>query len=562
MKPTLRLLLGVLLLGVLLLGRGSANEFGQGGIPLEQLYPGPLGMADFGKIVAGEFTGDLKLDAVVMDGAQPKLLVAPETFDSALAVPTTANDIAVLRGALSDPDKDCLLTVGAAGLLRHERLSSSSSWASVTIRGPGTSWGGARKVAVGQVDGTGPVDIVGVAADGRTVLVEYGNADGTYTAGPGFTAYGPAVQELWLLNWREGALAGSCEIALCTPAGVEVRSRTGVPFDILAWSQAPILGAVVTDAGTPLQRLALVTAVNGGDQMLVFGDALTEPPVVLGTTGVVSLASGDADGDGDTELFLSLDTENRFWMLENEAQNPTFDPAIVKTFHFGPSGRDPSENRAGLVPGDFDSDGALDVLAPAQGDRGPVIAVYGSVALVNVESQVVAGWKASINEVTYLISSNQLLFRFTRPQTILPAPAGTHSVLGVKVYRTPELGAGTFGDPYFNAFISMPSSQGSTPLFLPMPADFSLEDSTDLYSFVVRQSVRHDASGAVLDIGPAMTAIFTAEPGIDTIHQLPKTALIVTASTYPSASPTFAGVDIGPTVPSMAEGVEPVDSDT
>ncbi len=559
----MRLPLAAVLLGVLLLGRGLANESGQaGGIPLEQLYPGPLGMAQFGKIVAGEFTGDLKLDAVVMDGQQPKLLVAPETFDSAILVCPSANDIAVLKGALSDPDKDCLLTVSTAGLVRYERLSASASWAIVTIRGTSTDWNGARKVAVGQVDGGGPLDIVGIAANGRSVLIEYGNADGSYTPGPRFMAYGSTVTDLWLLNWREGALPNACEIALCSPGGLEVRSRTGVLFDVMEWSLAPILGAVVTDAGTPLQRLALVTEVEGSDRLLVFGDTLTEPNVQLGTAGVVALASGDADGDGDTELFLGLDSEKKFWMLENQGPgSPTFDPSQVTKFPFGPSGRNPAYNHAGLAPGDFDSDGKLDVLAPAQGDPGPAVAVCGSVALVNVESQVVGGWKASINKVTYITSTNQLEFRFTRPQAILSPPAGAQNTLGIKVYRTPTLGAGTLGAPYLSTFIALPPSNGYTPLYLQMPSGFSLQTSNDLFSFVVRQTTRVTSSGAVLDIAPAMTAIFTAEPGVNTIYQIPKTLLIETVTTDPSSSPTFAGVDIGPTVPSMGGDVEPEDFD-
>lgn len=557
MKTPLRLSLIAFLLGVLLHGRGLATEAGQPGQPLNQIYPGPLGYANFRKVVSGEFTGDLKRDAVLMDGTRPVLVVAPETFESAITVRSSANDIAVLGGALADPDKDCILTVSSTGLERYERDSAAGTWNVVTIRGSTTSWNNARLVAVGQVDGVGPPDIVGIAADGRTVMIEYGNVDGTYTAGPVFQALATDIKDIWLLNWRETSLAGACEIALNCPLGLVVHNRNGLALDGFQWSEAPMYGAVITYAGTPtpVQRLGLVSKSGGQDGLMVYADTVTEQ-IWLGSLGVVSVASGDADGDGNSELFLSVTSQNAFKMLENLApSSASFDAAHMTGFPYG-SGRNPAANQAGLAPGDFDSDGKLDVLAPAQGTPGQ--GIYGTVELVNVESQVVAGWRASMNKVTYIISDNTIEFRFTRPDTILD-PGDTE--LGIKVYRTPHLGAGTLPIPYHTDFIDLPAQYGYESFFLPMPAGFSLANSTDLFSFVVRQTKRNPTTGAVLDIAPAMTAIFTPNPNVDTIFQLPKTFLVVPAMTEPESSPSFSGVTIGPTVPSMDEQDEPVDSD-
>src|SRR5262245_12357090 len=168
-----------LFLGATFVVLGLAEIAQTVGPPIDQVYPGPLGMANFGKIISGEFTGDLKRDAVVMDDSQPKLLVAPETYDTAIDVGGPANDIATLSGVL--PGKDCVLTVSAAGLLRYERNSANGTWIVTTLRDSASSWGGARKVAVGHVAGTSLSDIVGIAADGRTVLIEYANFDGSYT---------------------------------------------------------------------------------------------------------------------------------------------------------------------------------------------------------------------------------------------------------------------------------------------------------------------------------------------------------------------------------------------
>ena len=70
----------VCLFGATLLGVTWAHQFGQGELPIDQQYPGPLKMAHFGKIIAGEFTGDLSPDAIVVDNGQPKMLVSPDAW--------------------------------------------------------------------------------------------------------------------------------------------------------------------------------------------------------------------------------------------------------------------------------------------------------------------------------------------------------------------------------------------------------------------------------------------------------------------------------------------------
>ena len=128
MKLSLRLSTATILLGVLFLGRGIAHESGQPGIPLNQLYPGPLGYANFGKIVSGHLTDDLKCDVALMDGSVPKVVASLEVFDNAFPVCPTANDIAVLSGALANPAKDCIVAVSPAGLQRFERDSANAVW--------------------------------------------------------------------------------------------------------------------------------------------------------------------------------------------------------------------------------------------------------------------------------------------------------------------------------------------------------------------------------------------------------------------------------------------------
>ena len=80
--------LAVVLGASALLAEQMAEQQGPSSDPetLSQMFPGPLEDVTFGKVVAGDFTGDGSLDAVVMDGDSPLLLVSPEAFDTAIPV--------------------------------------------------------------------------------------------------------------------------------------------------------------------------------------------------------------------------------------------------------------------------------------------------------------------------------------------------------------------------------------------------------------------------------------------------------------------------------------------
>jgi hypothetical protein len=64
--------------------------------PLDQQFPGPNGRANFRKIVSGDFTGDLRRDAVFMDQNTVVLLKSPAIYDTRITLPFPVNDIAVV----------------------------------------------------------------------------------------------------------------------------------------------------------------------------------------------------------------------------------------------------------------------------------------------------------------------------------------------------------------------------------------------------------------------------------------------------------------------------------
>lgn len=318
----------------------------------------------FGKALAGELTGDLSLDAVVMDDGHPALLITPEVFNTRILGPAV-NDMALYRFAGATVDS--LLVVDSTGLRRldYEETETTAEWAATTID---TGWADARVVRTGNVGFTAYADVVGLAStstNAKQVLVKYGNSSGGFVNANGFTTGGDAY-DVVLFDY-DGDTSHDLEIAVFTTWGIEVYGPTGTPLDFLAWSGAPLIGAVLD--GASYDRLVYIDLVSSDQILGIFDKYGDEGPYDLDDSGIVSAAAGDADGDGDDDLFLGATSDTAFLYLENLTGGATtFDPFNAPWVWFGNQDRDPSGNAAGIAPGDFDGDGDLDVLAPAQGD--------------------------------------------------------------------------------------------------------------------------------------------------------------------------------------------------
>lgn len=557
MKKPARPTLAALLTLPFLLAAG--HVFQTNGTSLQQLFPGPFADADFREVVAGEFTGDLQLDAIVRNGATLELAVAPEVFQAKIETGTYPTGFAALPGVVAG--KDLLLVADDLGLHLLELDAQSEDWVVTRLFDEESDWAGAIQLAVGDLDGLDGLDVVALGAAGNQVLRAFGAGDGTFVEGTPLTTFGLTCYALRLLDWRaEGDIPGTDEIALASPSGVGVLEADGTYLEGIL-IPAPNLGlAVIADSGTQLERLVLKAKVNGIDLLRLYGDLQSTTFFPIGPAGVVSMSTGDADGDGDTELFLSVNSERKFWVLENQSPaQPTFDTTNVQEYAYGSPLRDPTWSLAGLAVADFDSDGDADVLAPAQGGDlpqggGAAIPIRGTLPLVRLGSSDPGAWRAGIDGVTFNIETKVLNVLLTEPQSEIAPTVGTQTKLLVKVWHTADFGQATAPTAFDTQLIDYPDPVALYSVQL--PASYSPQTSPDVYSFVVRQ-VRVDGTGTVVTQAPALSALFVSEANASLVAAADETTAFIPSSIIGDSSGTLGGIGIGPTVPEVPENELP-----
>jgi hypothetical protein len=475
------------------------HQYEEGSLdPLNQLYPGPLGMANFGKVVSGNFNGLGRLDAVVMDGAMPKLVISPATHDNAVSVGMYANDIAMIPST-GGSAKDSLLTVGADGLVRHTRNSTTGDWTHFPLEED--DWIGARLVGVAQLDDTPNMDIVGIAANGHEILILSANTlHPTYSALPSINVPVDNIYGLVLLNWKVvGDIAGTKEIAVVTEDGVVIYEINGTAVGVQAWASTTNKCAAVKSPHWLSERLLEVDMVNGQEQMCVWApNGTIAGPYPLGLPGIVSVATGDRDGDGDSDVVFGVNTQNKLHVHTNNSaaqqSTPLFDPANVLKLSYGTAGRDPEDNHAGTALADFDNDGMLDALAPAQGDLVGAIAHYGTLPVVQLGVANPLPHRIPISSIRFLTdtSPQQIEVTFTAPtQTLAAGPDGPARI-GLSVYYTPDLGVGTQATTYTSTFLTMPTTGTPTVYVLTMPPTYSADTDPGIYTLAYHQVATDD----------------------------------------------------------------------
>src|SRR5688572_14069109 len=115
----------------------------------------------FGRTATAELTGNALQDAVLLDGTHAVLLVDPDAGFAPVGVPIPATDLCTLPGHLAD-GRGAIAVVNSSGLSICTYVAATGTLATApTASG---AWAGARRVTPIDRDGSGRIDLAGVAA--------------------------------------------------------------------------------------------------------------------------------------------------------------------------------------------------------------------------------------------------------------------------------------------------------------------------------------------------------------------------------------------------------------
>jgi hypothetical protein len=279
------------------------NDYQQQTLP--QSSAPPIATANVSSLITGEFSGDTRIDAVVLADGQPVLRDAVEVYQTFIEADVVGVDIATLHGGGAN-GRDRVAVVGSGGLSLVEFHASGTPgiWTSTVenLRGPTSKWAIALAVRSGDVDGVNGPDLVAVTS-GR-ICVQTADATGGWNLDTNFLA-GASITGLELLDW-DGAAGGAKEIAICGNWGIAIWRANGTFVTNVSWGEGKVLIEPIADPGFGCDRLATVgTNASTGEQTLaVIWNGGFEGPTALGAEGVVHLAGGDWNGDAYGDLFL------------------------------------------------------------------------------------------------------------------------------------------------------------------------------------------------------------------------------------------------------------------
>jgi len=312
----------------------------------------------FGRSVAMELTGDKRRDLVVLDGGTPVVIEDPDRHDSWVPLSIVAEDLAPLQDATPGA-RGGILTVGSDGLALHVMDYASRTFQIDLIAAD--DWIGGRIVRVGQLDGTGKLDAIGVAAD-RLQVMELIAQEDSWTPGREFNVALP-ILDLELVEWDGD---GELEVVLRHASHLAIHELDGTPVATFTGGTSEGSIAVVS-VGSDLPQFVAWT--SGDTWLSIVGEGGVVEVRDLGSVGVIGLAAGDFDQDGTDDLFASLSSMRRvrMWRGVATSEGPTF-PAAEDFVLEDLAGSIPLSS-APPVLADLDGDYDLDLFLPQEDDQ-------------------------------------------------------------------------------------------------------------------------------------------------------------------------------------------------
>lgn len=341
-------------------------------------WPAGLGGAGpFGRVVAGNISDDAVTDVALIKGGSAVYAHDPGKLGSFLEIQSGVNDLDVIRGA-SPEGRGAVVVVDAVGLRGYWLADGATSFSSILI--DSSAWAGATLVKAADLDGDGDDDVIGLAADGMTLLTCFANGPpGSFSPGPSRTLTS-LVSAIEPIRWDADL---PLEIACLTAVGVEIVQPNGTVI-VVATNQVP--GGVMTaiaETGRLHERLVWITKhANGINEVLVVVDRDgEETPITIAPLLSVGIEAIDVDQDGYEDVAVSGKISQALLIMFNQNDDPTASATFgfaAGEFALPPLTATPAMPdllaEAEPAAGDYDGDGDLDLFCP--------VSANGTIAMV------------------------------------------------------------------------------------------------------------------------------------------------------------------------------------
>jgi len=456
-------------------------------------WPANLTGLSRGKLVVGDFTGDLQADAVILNGTTPVVLYAPAVHETLFALPQSAEDLACLPASVPGQG-DTLAMVGPSGLV----LASDYQAGAFTYRAVGSAaWNGATHLRAADLDHDGTVDLAAIASGQQSLLVLL-DPEGASPLESSI-ALGATALDMVPIDWAGNG--SDLRLAVVKPTGLEVRTLAGGIDSTLAFSATAAYLAPLRQSDVSFERLA-ICFLYGGNFLTVVDSSGPETPLSLGLSSVFATAAGDADGDGYDDLYLVHRASHDTVLFLNQAGQPS----SSTTFAFGAG--EAVNVEAVLSPtstwkarptlSDLTGDGDPDALVFVEASDRFVLAENRLVAHGDLEVEVVGG--------VYVFDEVQLQAQL-RLDVDVPTQAftATHvEVVGWKESHAP--GSPVTVDPSAAVHRYVPVSGGPVTV-LPLDLDETDLDTDNVYYFEMRAVALSGAT--VVAAGPTSVSAFS-----------------------------------------------------
>jgi hypothetical protein len=350
--------------------QGGAQEL-EGWAHQDSMPPSLADRGSFSRSDWGDFDGDRRPDAVLLEGDRAVVLFAPDMTFAPVAIPGEHRGLCALRDTAA-PQHSLALS-GAAGVkvLSFDVMTQDFVGAQVLAG----SFAGARELRAADLDGDGVRELLAISADRSCVLVAQ-RAGSTWSHVATRSSTG-AARDVVALQWDSDA---ALELALLSDQGVSVWDDNGV---LLSNHVATLAGgaiARVQQAGQSFDRLAWISAYAPPEiqWLRTLSPNGAVESVDLGNLGAYAAVGADFDGDADSDLLVAPRHGEALLWLENQ-RNPgqpngvtfSIEPQAVRVFewHDAAAGSAPTVQDAWPAVADFDLDGDFDFVIGVESTR-------------------------------------------------------------------------------------------------------------------------------------------------------------------------------------------------